>query len=154
MSSERPTAQPLILFDGVCNLCNAAVGWVIERDRRAVFRFGSLQSTAGRAALAAARHVGPLLESMVLIDAAGSHTRSDATIRIARGLGFPWSLASLALLLPRPLRDAAYAWVAKNRYQWFGRRESCMVPTPEIAARFLDPAEPEPAGRNEAPFNR
>jgi predicted DCC family thiol-disulfide oxidoreductase YuxK len=137
--SER-SPGPLILFDGVCNLCNAAVQWVIERDRRGIFRFGALQSEAGRAALSVAGTTEDLPDSIVLMDGAGTHTRSDAAIRIARGLGFPWSLAAVALAVPRPLRDAVYSWVARNRYRWFGRRESCMVPTAELAARFVDAA--------------
>jgi predicted DCC family thiol-disulfide oxidoreductase YuxK len=134
-------AGPLIFFDGVCNLCNAAVQWVIERDRRGVFRFGVLQSEAGRAALGAATTPTDLPDSIVLIDGARVHIRSDAALRIARELGFPWSLAVIALAVPRPLRDAVYSWVARNRYRWFGRRESCMVPTPELAARFVDAGE-------------
>jgi predicted DCC family thiol-disulfide oxidoreductase YuxK len=134
-------AGPLILFDGVCNLCNAAVQWVIERDRRGVFRFGALQSEAGRAALRGAGTAQDLPDSIALIDGAGTHTRSDAALRIARNLGFPWSLAALARAVPRPLRDAVYSWVARHRYRWFGRRDSCMVPTPELAARFVDAGE-------------
>jgi predicted DCC family thiol-disulfide oxidoreductase YuxK len=138
--SDAP-AGPLILFDGVCNLCNAAVQWVIARDRRGVFRFGALQSDGGRAALRGAGTAEDLPDSIVLIDGAGTHTRSDAAIRIARGLGFPWSLAVIAFAIPRFLRDAVYSWVARNRYRWFGRRESCMVPTAELAARFVDPGQ-------------
>ncbi len=138
---EPPSSGPVILFDGVCNLCNAAVQWVIERDRRARFRFGALQSEAGRAALRASVAAADLPDSIVLLDADGAHVRSDAAIRIARGLGFPWSLAAAAAVVPRPLRDAVYSWVARNRYRWFGRRESCMVPTPELASRFVDAGE-------------
>ena len=134
-------AGPLILFDGVCNLCNAAVQWVIERDRRGIFRFGALQSEAGRAALRGEGTAKDLPDSIVLIDGAGAHTRSEAAIRIAGGLGFPWSLAVVAFAIPRPLRDAVYSWVARNRYRWFGRRESCMVPTAELAERFVDAGE-------------
>ena len=138
----RPGEPPLILFDGVCNLCDASVRWIIERDPRRIFRFASLQSAAGRAALAGSGATVPPLESVVLIDRAGTHTRSDAAIRIARRLGLPWSAVALALLVPRPLRDAGYRWVARNRYGWFGRRESCLRPTPELAGLFLDAGEP------------
>ena len=138
----RSGEPPLILFDGVCNLCNASVRWIIERDPRRIFRFASLQSAAGRAALAASGSTVPPLESVVLIDRAGAHTRSDAAIRIGRRLGLPWSAVALALLVPQRLRDAVYAWVAGNRYRWFGRRESCMRPTPELAGLFLDAGEP------------
>jgi len=133
---------PLILFDGVCNLCNASVAWVIEHDRRGAFQFASLQSAAGRAAIAAANGPATLPDSMVLIDGDGVHTQSEAVIRIANRLGFPWKLARLGYLLPRPVRDWAYNTIARNRYPWFGRRESCLVPTPELRARFLDADEP------------
>ena len=147
----RSDEPPLILFDGVCNLCNASVRWIIEKDPRRIFRFASLQSAAGRAALAASGTTVPPLESVVLIDRTGAHTRSDAAIRIARRLGLPWSAVALALLVPRRLRDAVYAWVAGNRYRWFGRRESCLRPTPELAGLFLDAGEPSEALRVQDP---
>lgn len=138
-----PSGPPLLLFDGVCNLCNASVAWILERDRRGRFRFASLQSDAARAALAAAGAGAPeaLPDSMVLIDATGVHTQSDAVLGVGRHLGFPWSLARLGVAIPRPLRDALYAFVARGRYRWFGKRDTCMVPKPELAARFLDAGE-------------
>ena len=146
--------QPIILFDGLCNLCNGAVAWIITRDRARTFRFASLQSRAGQEVIAAAGFVGQLPDSIVLVDAADGkprlRTRSDATIGIARHLGFPWMLASLALILPRVLRDGLYSWVAANRYRWFGRQSACMVPTPELRSRFLDADEP-PVVRAELP---
>jgi predicted DCC family thiol-disulfide oxidoreductase YuxK len=138
----RAVGSPIILFDGVCNLCNAAVQWVVARDRRKVFSFASLQSRATANVLRDAGVHGSLPDSVVLVDAAGVHTKSDAAIRIARRLGFPWVLASAFVLVPRPLRDGLYALVARNRYHWFGRRESCMVPTPDLRARWLDADEP------------
>jgi predicted DCC family thiol-disulfide oxidoreductase YuxK len=143
---------PVILFDGVCNLCHAAVAW--ERDKGLVFRFASLQSAAARDVLTAAGQTAELPDSVVLVDEQGVHTRSAAAIRVARRLGFPWSLAVLASPLPGFFRDAAYAWVARNRYRWFGRRDSCLAPSPEWAGRFLDadeviavPAAAEPVAR-------
>ncbi|MFT5516905.1 MAG: putative DCC family thiol-disulfide oxidoreductase YuxK [Rhodothermales bacterium] len=139
--------RPLILFDGVCNLCNAAVQWVIERDPESVFGFASLQSEAGQSqisrALSASDHKELLLpDSIVLLDHHGLHTQSSAAIRIARQLGFPYSLAAAGFLFPRPLRDAVYRFIAKNRYRWFGRRDSCMMPAPGLESRFLDAHEP------------
>jgi len=127
--------KPIILFDGVCNLCNGAVTWVIAQDRQAIFSFASLQSEAGCKLLA---KLGPQPDSIVLVDEAGVHTRSTAAIRIARRLGLPWSLAILAMLVPAFIRDVIYKWIARNRYAWFGRRETCLVPTPELKARFPD----------------
>lgn len=139
MSEQAPSSSPVVLFDGVCNLCDASVRWIIDHDRKGVFRFAPLDSEAGRTALrgsgATARCGVP--DSVVLIDAAGVHTRSEAVIRIARRLGLPWSMAMLAYIMPRVVRDALYAWVARNRYRWFGRQNTCMVPSEEVRSRFL-----------------
>jgi predicted DCC family thiol-disulfide oxidoreductase YuxK len=128
----------VILFDGVCNLCNGAVAWVIERDTRAYFRFASLQSSAARSALSAAGAPAIMPDSIVLLDADGVHVRSDAALRIAAALGMPWSLLSVARIVPRFVRDAVYDYIARNRYRWFGRRDACMLPAAGVADRFLD----------------
>lgn len=144
MPPSNPTPDgPILLFDGACNLCNSVVRWIIERDRGGVFRFASLQSDAAANTLAS-RHVsaGDLPDSVVLVDAAGVHTRSAAALRVARHLGFPFVLLAVALLLPRFVRDGVYAWIARNRYRWFGRQNACMTPSPELRARFLDADEP------------
>ncbi len=131
------TSGPVILFDGVCNLCHASVNWVIARDRGNVFRFASLQSAAARELL---RGI-PVPDSVVLVDEAGVHTRSAAALRIARRLGFPWVLLGwVGALVPRFLRDALYDLVARHRYAWFGKQDACSLPTPALAARFLDGA--------------
>ena len=138
---SRESVELLLFFDGVCNLCNSTVQWILARDRDQRFQFASLQSRAAREALAGAGAPEPLPDSVVLIEAGNVRTRSDAAIRIGRALGFPWSLAVLGRAIPRPLRDGLYDWVARNRYRWFGRRETCRVPTPAEAARFLDREE-------------
>ena len=146
-SDLRSDAHPLILFDGVCNLCNATVRSIIERDGAGRFRFAPLQSQSAVGELGSvigSAQGDPLPDSIVLVDSSGVHTRSSAAIRIARGLGFPYSLLGLATVVPRPLRDAVYSMIARNRYRWFGRRDTCMVPTPEVADRFLDPEEDRP----------
>lgn len=140
--SPSSDSHPLVLFDGVCNLCDAAVRWIIARDRHERFRFASLQSKAGRAALERAGAVDDTRDSIVLIDERGVHAHSDAVLAIARGLGFPWSLASAARILPRALRDRLYSWIASNRYRWFGRQNACMIPTAALRRRFLDADEP------------
>jgi predicted DCC family thiol-disulfide oxidoreductase YuxK len=137
--------RPVILFDGACNLCNAAVQWVIERDAEARFDFACLQSDAARSELERVmglEEIGALPDSIVLIDSRGVHTRSAAALRIASGVGYPSALLRLGSVLPRPIRDAIYGLVARNRYRWFGRRDACMRPTPDIAARYLDADEP------------
>jgi predicted DCC family thiol-disulfide oxidoreductase YuxK len=128
---------PVVLFDGVCNLCNGSVRFVVRHDRRGRFRFASLQSEAGQALLR--RHgLDPAdLFSVVLVDGGRVTTRSDAALDVARGLGGAWRAAGLLRAVPRPVRDRVYDWVARNRYRWFGRRDACMLPSPELRARFL-----------------
>jgi predicted DCC family thiol-disulfide oxidoreductase YuxK len=128
---------PILLFDGVCNLCNGAVQWVIAHDSAARFRFASLQSDAGRALLAA--HGLPLdaMDTVVLVDGERHFIKSDAALEVARRLGGVWRLAAPAKLVPRALRDMVYDWVARNRYARWGKRDECWVPTPELRARFL-----------------
>jgi predicted DCC family thiol-disulfide oxidoreductase YuxK len=132
----------VILFDGLCNLCNASVRFVLERDQDGIFDFASLQSDAARKLLAEA---GPtptdLPDSIVLVDAAGVHLRSDAALRIAARLRQPWPALAAFRVLPRALRDAAYDFVARHRYRWFGRPDACLVPAPELRKRFLDAGE-------------
>lgn len=126
--------NPVVLFDGVCNLCNGAVRFILARDPAARFRFASLQSEAARRLLG---NDAPA-ETIVLWEAGKIWSKSTAVLRIARGLRFPWSLCYAIVAVPRPLRDLVYDWVARHRYAWFGKRESCMVPTPELRARFLE----------------
>lgn len=136
-SPARRPAAPVILFDGVCNLCNGAVNWLIDRDRDAHFKFASLQSDAARLALQAANAGNPLPDSIVLIDEAGVHVRSDAALRIAAQLRWPWSSLRLLAIVPRVLRDAVYDMIARHRYRWFGQRDSCRLPGPGDRDRFL-----------------
>jgi len=137
--AKSPTHElsTVILFDGVCNLCNGFVQFVIARDRNGRFKFASLQSDAAGRLLRGRLVVGATPESVVLVERARLHTRSSAALRIARGLGFPWALAYVFVIVPRPIRDWAYDVLARNRYRWFGRRDVCMVPTPDLRARFL-----------------
>ncbi|WP_420463629.1 thiol-disulfide oxidoreductase DCC family protein [Candidatus Palauibacter sp.] len=133
---------PIVLFDGVCNLCAGAVRFIIPRDRRGRFRFASLQSEAGRRILA---HVGLALDaedpaewSLVLVANGRGYLRSAAALRIAAGLGRGWPLVAVFLVVPAPLRDLAYRFVARNRYRWFGRKTACELPRTEESSRFLD----------------
>lgn len=128
----------MILFDGVCNLCNGFVRFVIARDPGARFAFASLQSAAAAALLNGRLAPGPQPDSVLLLQGNHLYTESDAALRVARGLAFPWNLAYAFVIVPRPLRDVIYRWVARNRYRWFGRRDVCMVPTPDLRVRFLD----------------
>ncbi|MBO2010749.1 thiol-disulfide oxidoreductase DCC family protein [Hymenobacter negativus] len=134
-------APDTILFDGVCNLCNGFVQFVIRHDPAGRFRFAALQSDAGRALLLA-HGIAPAIvaaepESVLLLSAGKLYSHSDAVLRIAHGLGGSWRLAAVGSWLPRIWRDALYRFVARHRYRWFGRQESCMLPTPALKARFL-----------------
>jgi predicted DCC family thiol-disulfide oxidoreductase YuxK len=127
-----------ILFDGVCNLCNALVQFVIARDPSARFHFAALGSEAAAALLRDAGAADPLPDSMVLVEDRRVYLRSDAALRVARRLRFPWPAAYALVVVPRFVRDRVYDFIAARRYRWFGRRESCMVPTPDLKRRFLD----------------
>jgi predicted DCC family thiol-disulfide oxidoreductase YuxK len=130
-------AGPIVFFDGVCNLCNGAVNALLDRDRRGRLRFAPLQGETF-AALRSRRPELEQLDSIVVEDRGGLHVKSAAVVHVLRALGGPWpALAWLVRLVPRPLRDRAYDLVAARRYRWFGRRDACRVPTPELKARFL-----------------
>jgi predicted DCC family thiol-disulfide oxidoreductase YuxK len=138
MSESSPSGVdgPVLLFDGVCNLCNGVVQFVIPRDPAGRIRFAPLQSPTGQALLA--RHDLPAdLDSVVLVEGDRAYTKSAAAIRVAELLGWPYRAAAVARILPRRLRDAAYDVVAANRYDWFGRKEQCMVPNEDVSDRFL-----------------
>jgi len=124
----------IVLFDVVCNLCNGFVQFVLKRDRHGRFRFASLQSDTARRLL----QEDWATETVVLIQGGTAFRKSAAALRIARGLRFPWPFLYGLVVVPRPLRDWIYTWVARHRYGWFGKRESCMVPRPEWKNRFLD----------------
>jgi predicted DCC family thiol-disulfide oxidoreductase YuxK len=132
-----PEDEHVVLFDGVCNLCNGFVQFVIRRDPAGRFVFAPLQSAAAEARLGTTVVPGSLPDSVLLFEDGVLYQRSTAALRIARGLGAPWSLVALFLLVPRPIRDWIYDLIARHRYRWFGRRESCMIPTPDLAKRFL-----------------
>jgi predicted DCC family thiol-disulfide oxidoreductase YuxK len=127
----------VILFDGVCNLCNGFVQFVIARDPGGRFRFASLQSDAAPQLVGSRLAGAERPDSIVLVDGARVFTRSAAALRIFRGLRFPWPILSALIVIPPPIRDFVYDFVAKRRYRWFGKRDACMVPTPELRARFL-----------------
>jgi predicted DCC family thiol-disulfide oxidoreductase YuxK len=130
--------HPVVLFDGVCNLCDAAVRFVIDHDPEARFRLAPLQSQAAAALLAEHGHAGQAApEAICLVEGGRLWEGSDAALRIARRLRGPWRFAGTLLALPRPLREPIYRAIARNRFRWFGRREACRVPTPDLRARFL-----------------
>lgn len=136
--------HPIILFDGECNLCSGTVDFAIRRDIRARFRFAPLQGeTAVGLRAAAPEAIIPgnpdanPLRSVLLWQNGVMYAKSSAGLRLLGGLGGFWRLMALFLLVPRPIRDAVYDWIARNRYRWFGRRETCRVPSPGERERFL-----------------
>ena len=126
-----------ILFDGMCDFCNESVRFIIANDPAAKFYFSAPQSDAGIAALRAAGRDPAAITSIILIDDAGLHERSDAALRIAAGLRFPWRALGLLRAVPSHLRNAVYDAIARNRYRWFGVRSSCALPTTAQRDRFL-----------------
>ncbi|HKP95354.1 MAG TPA: thiol-disulfide oxidoreductase DCC family protein [Fibrobacteria bacterium] len=143
----NPRETPIVLFDGLCGLCNGFVDFALARDRRGRYRFAALQGEtaaslreSGGAPPASPVTYGPdadPLRSMLLWENGVLHRKSDAALRVLGGLGGPWALARLLLAVPRFLRDAVYDFVARNRYRWFGKRETCRMPSPAERKRFL-----------------
>lgn len=140
MRRTEPSADAgaIVVFDGVCVLCNGWVDFLLRRDRRGRFRFAAMQSPAGRRLLAGHGLDPDDPASFLLLDAQGAHTDSEAILRLLVRLGGPWKAAAAGWLLPRTWRDALYRQVARNRYRWFGRRPACRLPDPAHADRFID----------------
>lgn len=131
---QRPAT---ILFDGICNLCNAGVRTIVANDPGGRFQFAALESEAACVALAPFDRRPMSFESIVLIESDTLFERSDAALRIACGLRWPWPLLGALFAVPRDLRDRIYAWIGKNRYRLFGRSDRCALPTAEMRGRFL-----------------
>jgi predicted DCC family thiol-disulfide oxidoreductase YuxK len=129
--------KPILLFDGVCNLCNGFVQFLLKRDKRGALLFAPLQSASGQAYLERFGLPRAGFLSVVLVEGDRHSQRSTAGLRSLRALGWPWKAFYALILLPRPLRDLGYDLIARNRYRLFGKRDACMIPTPEIRARFL-----------------
>lgn len=128
----------IIVFDGHCVLCNGSVQFLLKHDKRRVFRFATVQSEAGAALLAAAGLRAEGLETFIAVDGERTWQRSAALFRVADRLGFPWKLAWMFWIVPAPLRDVLYRWIARNRYRFFGRRDACLLPSAVDRDRFLD----------------
>jgi predicted DCC family thiol-disulfide oxidoreductase YuxK len=136
MIAEKQIQKPIVFFDDVCGMCNTFVNLLLRIDKKQIFLFAPLQGDTARELLP------PLAEdprdwSMVYVDEAGVHDQSDASLQVYRRLGGPWRLLGLLRLIPRWIRNPAYRVLARNRYRWFGKKDSCRIPTPEERARFL-----------------
>lgn len=138
MVKEEIKQQRIILFDGVCNLCNGSVTFILQREKEPVFQFASIQSEAGQGLLAWCGLPKDYNQAVILIDRGKIFLGSTAALKIGQTLKFPWSILSYAgFIVPKLIRDWVYDQIAVNRYQWFGKKDFCMVPTPNLKTRFL-----------------
>ena len=128
----------MILFDGVCNLCNYSVQLVIKNDPDSIFRFAPLQGKIAHQLIDDMEIELDGIGSIVLIENEECHIRSTAALRIARKMKWPWAWCWYLIVFPKGLRDLVYNWVARNRYNWFGKKGACMVPSEELKFRFLE----------------
>lgn len=129
--------HPIVIFDGVCNLCNASIDFIIRHDQAGIFRVTANQHETGQRILEEQGVDPKEIDTVFLYEEGQLYRRSTAALRIARKLGFPWSLMYAFIIVPAPIRDAVYKVVAANRYRWFGKKETCRLPTPEERARFV-----------------
>ncbi len=130
--------RKIILFDGICNLCNQSVQFVIEHDSKNQFRFASLQSDFGQDFLKKNKLEATQFDSIVFIEDDQFYTKSSAALKIAKYLDGITSWLTIFMIVPKPLRDIVYSFIAKNRYRWFGKNESCWLPTKELKAKFIE----------------
>ncbi|AMQ75312.1 DUF393 domain-containing protein [Bacillus velezensis] len=135
----KPAQLPdrVLLFDGVCNLCSGAVQFIIKRDPAGKISFASLQSDTARELLASEGLPTEQFDSMIFIENGRIYKKSAAVLKVSRHLRGAWRLSAVFFAVPRLLRDRAYSFIARRRYKWFGKREACMLPSPEIKNRFL-----------------
>lgn len=130
--------QAVIFFDGVCNLCNGAVQFVITHDKTEYFKFAALQSDFAQAMLPDLNLKVKRGDSFILVENGKVFEQSTAALRVAKKLGGLWPLLYGFIIVPPLIRNAVYRFIARNRYKWFGKRESCWIPTPALRSRFLD----------------
>jgi predicted DCC family thiol-disulfide oxidoreductase YuxK len=134
----RLETEPIVIFDGVCNLYSHSAQFIIRHDRHATFKLATTQSTVGRDLLTRCGMNPDQLETFVLLKDGQVYVRSDAALQIAQELDWPWRVLGAFRFIPRALRDSLYNLVARNRYRWFGKKDRCMVPTDEIRSRFIE----------------
>lgn len=130
--------QSIILFDGVCNLCNAAVQFVIKRDKHNQFVFASLQSEEGEKILADTNFAGNKMNSFLLVEQGKIYDRSTGALKVCKKLTGLWPILYGFIIVPKFIRDRVYGFIAKHRYKWFGKKDECMISTPDLQAKFLN----------------
>ena len=135
---DLPENKKIILFDGVCNLCDKSVQFIIKHDKKDVFRFVALQSDLGKKII---KHIGidtTKTDSIILYQPGMAYFyKAEAALKIAKELGGIYIILSLFSVLPNSLSNLVYDWIAKNRYKWYGKKDECMIPSPELKAKFL-----------------
>ncbi|MCH7949164.1 MAG: thiol-disulfide oxidoreductase DCC family protein [Candidatus Dadabacteria bacterium] len=136
--STSEVQNPVILFDGVCNLCNGSILFILNRDPSGIFRFAPLQSETGKNLLSKFDLPNDKLDSIILVENNEYYLRSTAALKILQRLGALWKIVYVFMLVPRPVRDYIYDIVARNRYKWYGKRAECMIPSSDIESRFLE----------------
>ena len=135
---ELEKDKKLILFDGVCNLCNTSVQYVIKHDKKNSFMFTALQSEVGQQIIKDYNIDTSKTDSILLYTPqTGVVSKSTAALKIAQNLGFPQNVMSIFFIIPSFIRNGVYDYIAKNRYKWYGKKESCMIPTPQLKSKFL-----------------
>ena len=130
--------KPVILFDGVCNFCNAMVNFIIRQDKNNVFLFSALQSTSGNKLLERYKIDWNASDSFVVIENDKAYQKSNAALKLYNKLPWYWKWTQVFWIVPKFMRDWVYNVIAKNRYKWFGKKEQCMIPTKEVRAKFLE----------------
>lgn len=135
---KNTEASSVLLFDGVCNLCNGFVQFIVKRDSESKIHFASLQSDVAKSILRKHQLPSEHLHSVVFIENGVAYTQSAAGLRVLKSLGFPWNILYVFIILPKGFRDAVYDCIATNRYRWFGKQEVCMIPDADLGKRFLD----------------
>jgi len=131
-------SKKIVLFDGICNLCSSSVQFIIKHDKKNQFLFGSLQGDAGQAYLKKFKLPADQFNSFMLVENEKLYTKSAAALRMLKHLGNGWQLLYAFMIVPAFIRDGIYNWIAKNRYKWFGKKDTCWIPTPALKARFFD----------------
>ncbi len=138
MSELNELKNPVVLFDGVCNLCSTSVQFIIKPDPKRQFRYASLQSDFGQKVLQQFGLPADELNSFILLEAGKIYTKSTGALRVTKKLNSLWPMLYGFIIVPPFIRNAVYSWVANNRYKWFGKKEACWLPTPELRKLFLD----------------
>ena len=137
MEKVKISKKEVVIFDGVCNLCNASVDFLMRKDTQRRFFFTANQSEAGRTLLEAQGKIADDVSTIYFWDGQHLFERSTAALQIARRLPYPWKLLWGFIIFPKFFRDGVYNWIARNRYKWFGKKETCRLPTPEEQAQFI-----------------